>query len=379
MRAYRFSLQRNRLSDDFFSSDVTGETLNEIRLRYCHGQGSVSKDARGKSCLSDEWFVDVDFRRARDVLAAYMRSFGPGNEAISCAQQRVHAFFYHRLLGNCGLQRFYGAEHPRLFPRTAHRTMSLDAFSDLPLVINGRSYHNLRHHLGRVLQIIDLHRVGGLNLLPTAFGLGDRHGGNVIVSMESTVPSILYVDYEVAGTYTPFFDLAKPIYQDGFFVVDYADFLHDDLTHTVDGDGMAIKWKVEEGTIYINYDLTLEPLSKGLAFIKLEYLLRPMLEILDKNAYGLRDLAEETLAYGLFACALLTRDYSRRPDVFFLNLAVGIRLATEMRKVFSEFFDWCNWSPHTPTAQESLQLVIEDAISEISHRRMSNLMLSHLQ
>ncbi len=205
--------------------------------------------------------------------------------------------------------------------------MSLDAFSDLPIVINGRSYHDLRHHLGRALQILDPHRVGGLNLLTTAFGLGDGHGGNVMVSTESTVPSILYVDYEVAGTHTPFLDLAKPIYQDGFFDVAYADFLHDDLTRTVDGDGMAVRWRVEEGTIHVDYDLNMETLSKGLAVIKLEYLLRPMLETLDQAANGLRDLAEETLAYGLFACALLTRDYSRRPDVFFLDLAVGVRLA----------------------------------------------------
>lgn len=217
-----------------------------------------------------------------------------------------------------------------------------------------------------------------LNLLPTAFGLGDGHGGNVMVSTKSTVPSILYVDYEIAGTHTPFLDLAKPIYQDEFFDVAYADFLHDDLTHTVDGDGTAIGWTVEEEIIRIDYDLDMETLSKGQAVITLEYLLRPMLETLDQAANGLRDLAEETLAYGLFACALLTRDYSKRPDVFFLNLAVGVRLATEMRKVFSECFDWCNWPPHAPTAPESLPLAIREAISENSDRRMSDLMLSHL-
>ena len=154
--------------------------------------------------------------------------------------------------------------------------------------------------------------------------------------------------------------------------------MHDDLTHAVDGDDKAIGWTVEEGIIHIDYDLDMKTLSKGLAVIKLEYLLRPMPETFDQAATGLRDLAEETLAYGLFACALLTRDYSRRPDVFFLNLAVGVRLATDMRKVFSECFDWFNWAPHAPTAPESLQLAIREAVSENSGRRMSNLMLSHL-
>ena len=362
-----------------FFQRFTGETLNEIRLRYCHGQGPVSKDTSGRNCLSDEWFVDVDLRRARDVLAVYIRSFRPGDDSASCAQQHIHSFFHYRLLGNRRLQQFYGEELPRLFPQTAHGTMSLDAFSEFPIIINGQSYQNLRHYLERALQILDPHRVGGLNLLPTAFGMGDGHGGNVMVSTTSTVPSILYVDYEVAGTHTPFLDLAKPIYQDGFFDVAYADFLHDDLTHAVDGDRIAIKWRVEEGAMYIDYDLTMDSLSKGLPVIKLEYLLRPMLETLDQSSHYLRELAEETLAYGLFACALLTRDYSRRPDVFFLNLAVGVRLATEMRRVFSECFDWCNWTSHRSTTQKPVQLATTKAAWENSDRRMSDLMLSHLQ
>ena len=362
-----------------FFQRFTGETLNETRLRYRHGQGPVSKDTGGKNCLSDEWFVDVDLRRARDVLAVYLRSFSPRDDSTSLAEQRIHSFFHYRLLENVRLQQFYGEGNPCLFPQTAHGVMSLDAFSDLPMTINGQSYQNLRHYLECALQVLDPHRVGGLNLLPTAFGLGDGHGGNVMVSMTSMVPSILYVDYEVAGTHTPFLDLTKPIYQDGFFDVAYADFLHDDLTRTVDGDGIRIKWRVEEGTIHVDYNLNIEALSKALAVIKLEYLLRPMLETLNQNSHHLVELAEETLAYGLFACALLTRDYSRRPDVFFLNLAIGVRLATEMRTVFAECFDWCNWTSHRSTTQEPNQLAITKAASEKSGCRMSDRMLSHPQ
>lgn len=79
-----------------------------------------------------------------------------------------------------------------------------------------------------------------------------------------------------------------------------------------------------------------------------------------------------------YSCALLTRDYSKRPDVFFLNLAVGVRLATEMRRVFSEYFDWCNWDPHRSTAREFLQPAITEA-SENLDRKMSDLVSSHLR
>lgn len=347
-----------------FFQRFLGETLNDIRLRYHHDEGPVNGDTRGRSCFSDEWFVNLDLQRARDNLAVYSRTFRREDSSIPCAQQRIHKFFHLRLVGNRRLQRFYGEEHSDFFPQKAHGTMSLEAFSDLPMVINGRKYQNLQHHLDRALLVLDPNRIGGLNSLPTAFGMGDGHGGNVMISNKSTAPSILYVDYEVAGTHTPFLDLAKPIYQDGFFKVAYADFLHDDLTQTSERDGISVNWRLEEETIYVDYDLTFQTLSKGLAIIKLEYLLRPILEALDQSASSLRELAEETLAYALFACALLTRNYSLRPDVFFLNLAVGVRLATEMRTVFSECFDWCNWTPRVPHTQEPLQPAIGEVVAE---------------
>ena len=51
-----------------------------------------------------------------------------------------------------------------------------------------------------------------------------------MVSKDSTPRQILYVDYVTAGMHTPFLDMIKPIYLDGFFEVAYADLLYDDLT-----------------------------------------------------------------------------------------------------------------------------------------------------
>lgn len=125
--------------------------------------------------------------------------------------------------------------------------------------------------------------------------------------------------------------------------------------HTSERDGIAVKWKVEAGTIYVDYELTIKTLSKGLAVIKLNYLPGRSLKRLTKTHHSLRQLAEETLAYGLSACVLLTREYPTRPDVFFFNLAIGVRLATVMRKVFSDLFDWYNWTPYVPKTQEPHQ------------------------
>ena len=100
--------------------------------------------------------------------------------------------------------------------------------------------------------------------------------------------------------------------------------------------------ELDEKTLSIDYNLQLGFLSRGLAVAKPEYLLRPMFELLSQSATALSERAEETLSYGLFACALLTRDYSSRPDVFFLNLAIGVRLVSEMRKMLVDCFEWRN-------------------------------------
>jgi len=110
--------------------------------------------------------------------------------------------------------------------------------------------------------------------------------------------------------------------------------LYGDLTQGAHCKDVFVRWREEAGSIHIDYYLNLKPLWKGLAVIKLEYLLKPMLEALDRTASNQRELAEETLAYGLFRCALLTRNYATSADVFYLNFAVGVCLAAEIRRTF---------------------------------------------
>ena len=123
-----------------FFERFNGETLNEILLRYHQGLGPVNDNWEGRICLSDEWFIDLDLRRARDVLAVYADSFRPNDPSILCSQQRIHALFHHRFLGNSRFQRFYGGDRPSFLQHTAHEAMNLETFSDSPLVINGQSH-----------------------------------------------------------------------------------------------------------------------------------------------------------------------------------------------------------------------------------------------
>lgn len=328
---------------DIFFKRFQGETLNEVRLRYYHGQSPVSDHLEELYYRSDEWFIDLDLRRASDVLAAYQRSFRHKMSPINCSEQNIHTLYHKRLQNHRRFQEFYGTCSPSFLEGASNSNVSLENFLDIPISINGQSHGTLRYHLDRATHILDPERPAGLQSLPCAFGFGDGHGGNVLVSLDMSPPSLLYIDYEVTGFHTPFLDLAKPIYLDGFFDAMYADLLYDDILHKDDSGSIWVDWKIGKDCISIDYGLALEPLWKTLAGIKLEYVLRPILEMLEQIAPSQRDTAEETLACGLFCCALLSRDYSTRSDVFYLNLAIGVRLATEMRVVFSECFGWSNW------------------------------------
>ena len=253
--------------DRIFFERFDGDVLNQIRLHYHHGLGPIKTNLIDWNCLSDEWFIDLDLRRAQDVLAVYTGSFRPSDLSIVCSQQRIHAFFHHRLRDNCRFQAFYGGNHPSFLQHTTREIKNLEAFLDSPLVINGQSHQSLQYHLNRASRVLDPDKVGGLKSLPIAFGFGDGHGGNVMVSNASSPPSILYVDYEVAGHHTPFLDLAKPIYQDGFFNIAYADVLYDDLTRGSHCKEVSVRWREDAGSIHIDYHLDLKTLEKGLAVI----------------------------------------------------------------------------------------------------------------
>ena len=91
-----------------------------------------------------------------------------------------------------------------------------------------------------------------------------------------------------------------------------------------------MEWVLKDNIIDINYRANISTLVKELAVSKLEYILRPLYNKLR----GVNNtLAKETLAYRLFTYALLTRNYIYRLDVFFLNIALSIRLATEMKLI----------------------------------------------
>lgn len=341
-----------------FYKHFSGDMLNRIRLQYCLGpklRNRVSVASQHDTLLSADWLLSIELHRAQDVLAAYQASWNNTSKSSQFntvePETCLDVFYIHRLKLDKRINVFYGSGSPSFLNVRPNENIPLRMFLEMEIVLNGNPYPPLRTLLDKALQVLD--PKGKMGFLPTAFGLGDSHGGNVLINENNNdinCPRILYVDYEAAGFHTPFLDMAKPLYLDGFFDILYADLMHENLTaaDSMNDCGLKVQWAVDGGKILIDYQIELELLEKGLAAIKLEYILSPVLKLLresmpSSNTENLQLLAEETLGYAMFTCALLTRDFSARADVFYLNLALGIRLATELKDVLSEVFGWDNW------------------------------------
>ena len=334
-----------------FYKKCEGETFNDLRLQYHLRCGSLDKQPKEDPGTFERLLIEIELQRAKDVATAYNKSFIPSDLPTRCAQQGIHRFFNKRLELYSRFRALYGDQKPDLLRQISPGPMHFAEFLDLPWIINGERFGSLRHYLDLGREALDPVIVDGISSLPLAFGLGDGHGGNLMVSPGRPLSDLLYIDYEVAGTHTPFLDLAKPLYMDGFFEAAYADLMHGDLSNHNDHNKTRLHWKVEEDSVVINYALDLLPLSKALAIIKLEYTLVPAFEMLNLYDPSKAALAEKTLAFALFSCALLTRDYSKAPNVFFLNVALGIRLVNSMTQVFDEAFAWRNWPGQSPEEQ----------------------------
>ncbi|KAG1808902.1 uncharacterized protein BJ212DRAFT_1467045 [Suillus subaureus] len=68
--------------------------------------------------------------------------------------------------------------------------------------------------------------------------------------------------------------------------------------------------------------------------------------------------AGNVLSAALLCCALLTRDFSRHPDSFFLNCAVGILLYNDLKGSLKRFCGWDNWPCVVETSINDKELAL---------------------
>ncbi|KAJ8080804.1 hypothetical protein PM082_017639 [Marasmius tenuissimus] len=323
-----------------------GKSLNEVRLELLNNPGPYDPAATSSKREVFRCLVNIELARSRHVMAAQLSTFSTEPELRPGAERGIHRFFHDRLHLNRRMTEFYGGSGSDVsFLRTeGNKCVTVDELMALPLIINGIEYPSLESQFRRAEVILDpagqhLHRSA------TAFGLGDGHGGNLMVPANMDSDGLRFIDFEVAGYHHPILDQAKPLYVDAFFGVLYKELVQPGGEYA---SKINVQWEVAEETINIDYAVQFNLLDRALAVIKLECVLRPLLDRLVTEAPTEVESSIELLSAALFTNALLTRNFSKLPaEVFFLNCAVGTTLMHDIKSAFKSFFDWDSWPEET--------------------------------
>ena len=246
------------------------------------------------------------------MLRAYKQSFLPQAAAEESMKQPIHRFYHTRLTENGKFNDFYS---DGIKIRT--ESIPLASFLRIPVKVNGVIYPSCSEISESAVK--NLRRDIAASF-PHAFGLGDAHGGNIMISDErgqDNHRTLLYIDYEVAGYHSILMDLAKPFHHDVFFEALYADNIH---------DTPAIEYHLKDGIISIDFHTVADQLSQQILNIKRRFLIDPIFEFSKTTRYGLEEYIPH-LASALFSCACLTRNFRGDWDTFFRNIAIGIVLS----------------------------------------------------
>ncbi|KAJ7705098.1 hypothetical protein B0H16DRAFT_704559 [Mycena metata] len=272
-----------------------GHSFAERRLEHLRGIRDDTFD-----------FIEVEMRRSEDMLTAYC-----GTVHLGFSDSSIQQFFCSRLMNGSRLNEFYPAG---VLVNQIH--CSLDDFLQLPISINGEAFPPLHLIIESALSALQLSEE-----TVVITGMGDSHSGNVMLS-KSKPMQVLYVDYETAGQHSPWLDFAKPLYNDVFFEALYADFLDRDFK----AEGLFDAVLSSSGISLSIGDLKFDSTARLIWDIKRRLVLEPFTAyLLDKNLPT--SLSTQILGNALFCCAILTRNYQAHPDVFLLNLALGVLLA----------------------------------------------------
>lgn len=285
-----------------------GVTQAELRYRY-HVEGRQDTDLF-------QLLLETELRKAEDTLRAYCKSFRTcdiDSEDRLADPQPIHRFYHERLaVHGTRLLEFYGQGI-----EVDQSLVPFAKFFSMSISVNGVSYSSLERICQRASHLLDPIR---LRSVPTVFGLGDCHGGNVMVSNERNAHSfheLLYIDYEAAGQHSPILDISKPLYNDTIF-------------QTLMGDTLEVPgsftWSMTEDSIDITIDGCTDDLSKAIFQIKKRYTLTPFVEFSRRHSVDLEDFVPQ-LGHALFSCAILTRNYASNVDALMRSLGVAVVLS----------------------------------------------------
>jgi hypothetical protein len=282
--------------------EFLGKTQADWRYAYCAGE----IDGR----LAIPVILEAELRKAEDTLAAYVLSYG---KSARCERPLINRLFYDRVAVE-------GTRLSVLYPGGIDidsQRVPMQKIMSAPLLINGRSHPPLESLLTDSLAQLDPEL---RSRDPIVFGLGDAHGGNIMIADEPNGRSyrdILYIDYEVSGFHSVLLDLAKPLYNDVFF-------------STLMGDSLTMPGTFtctfRNGVIRMALGQCVDELGEAILEIKKRYLIEPSRAYMRTKGVSLDDFVP-CLADAMLACALFTRDFSGYSETLWRNICIGVVLS----------------------------------------------------
>ncbi|OGE52208.1 hypothetical protein PENARI_c011G06555 [Penicillium arizonense] len=329
-----------------FYSYQGGSRLLDIRIQFTRMDTFSDAQLKLKEPYRlERWLLSIQTCVAQDIMSTYQASWLSQN--FTCKNAPTRRLVQPHPLYKTLVQPSWVETGTPLAALAAENQISVNELLCLPISVNGVCYGSLQDQLDRAKHLLDPTAPHFENA-PTVFGLGG-HSGNVLVDDrvgKGTMPGLKYINYSQAGFYSPLVDMASFLYVDCFLPVLFADLCTTSLCKDYSTcNGMQLQWNIDKKGIAIDCELEMSLLDRSLAAAKLEYIVRPVFNILDIQKEDTMNsrVREQVLGHGMLVSALMTRNLSLRPGVFLLNLATGMRLAKDPREVFSKEFAWENW------------------------------------
>ncbi len=280
-----------------------------------------------------DMLIAAEKRECERLLAIYEATL-----ALSSAEEHarapIHQLFWHRLTGE-RLTNFYAGKRIPLPEISYRQNGSSDrgkpspygfgdsdggkpspyGFEDLlgyRWVINGVKVDTWKATLGELLEEVRVVLQPGREMY-TVIGHGDAHFGNVFLEDQKYYK---YFDPAFAGRHSPLLDIVKPFFHNVFAMWMYfPDEIARQLQITVDISG---------DTIFVEHNYVLSPIRQAIWGTKVEYLLKPLLDLLCEHGALPPDWFD-VWRLAMLCCPLLTvnlLDAERRPaSVCWLGLA----------------------------------------------------------
>ncbi|KAF2966630.1 hypothetical protein GQX73_g6914 [Xylaria multiplex] len=289
-----------------------GTTKSDIRLSYIRS-GYKDQDLTQR-------LLHVEMVQAEDTLRAYRQSLSLTGNSIDRAgaqpKYNIQRFFHDRLINDSRMRQYYGKG---MNLPGASRSIPFDQLLKLRWRINGQRYTTLQNAFDYARSVV-APESSSIQRCPIAFGIGDLHGGNIMVSdvfnRKGGLSEVLFIDFEVSGFHPIMLDLAKPLYVDTMFESLFRKFL---------GDGFSngTRCRLVGGEVVVDLAHRVDTLTQSIFRIKTQCLIKPLRAEVQRLGGNLDDHVP-ILAVALFLCATVSRNFSDDPMDFAEKFALGM-------------------------------------------------------